>query len=110
MSRFNEHGDVVATIDNRRVAAVRIQQDEPVSVSFFKPKTGLRVDVLFDFPIPVQELAANAKKIKVGSHILHMASPKDLLRLKKIAKSSRVKAGDADDIAFLKALRDEGGI
>jgi hypothetical protein len=50
------------------------------------------------------ELAKKAKRIKIRSHTLCVAAESDLLRLKEIAKSSRSKAGDAEDIAFLKTL------
>ena len=74
-------------------------------VDFYHPKTGLRVDLLFDFPLAAEELALHARKIKVRSHPFRMASEDDLIRLKKIAKSRRTSAGDAEDLAFLKARR-----
>ena len=40
--------------------------------------------------------------MKISSQIIPVASEKDLLRLKKIAKSSRSSPGDAQDIEFLK--------
>jgi hypothetical protein len=101
-TRLDGQGKITATLDNRHVAAARLSLDRPVSVYFLNPKTGLRVDVLFDFPIPAQELAVNAKKLKVLSQVIPVASIKDLLRLKEIAVASRSKPGDAEDIEFLK--------
>ena len=104
-SRLSDEGDVTATISNRRVAAVRLRLDAPSSAYFFNPRTGLRVDLLFDFPIPASTLAVRATRTKVRSRIFHVASEQDLLRLKKIARARRFSPGDAQDIAFLEARR-----
>ena len=104
-ARLDKGGDVTATIDNPRVAAIRLRLDNPSSACFYHPKTGLRVDLLFDFPLAAKKLALHARKIKVRSHPFRMASEDDLIRLKKIAKSRRTSAGDAEDLAFLKARR-----
>jgi hypothetical protein len=105
VSRLSEEGDVTATISNRRVASVRLRLDAPCSAYFLSPRTGLRVDLLFDFPVPASTLAAAAKRTKVRSWVFHVASEPDLLQLKKIAKASRTSPGDAEDIAFLEARR-----
>ena len=104
-SRLNDAGDVVSTIDNRRIAAARVRLDAPSSAYFFNPKTGLRIDLLFDFPIPAAELAKAATRTKVQSQVMSVASERDLLRLKRIAKAQRSSPGDAEDIAFLEARR-----
>ena len=104
-SRLNDAGDVVATIDSRRVAASRLRIDAPSSAYFFNPKTRLRIDLLFDFPIPAADLAKTATTMKMRSQRLRVASEKDLLRLKRIARADRSVAGDAEDIAFLEARR-----
>lgn len=105
VSRLSEDGDVEATIDNRRIAAIRLRQDAPSSVYFFNPKTRLRIDLLFDFPLASAELMKAATTIKVQAQVLHVASERDLLRLKRIAKTARSSSGDAQDIAFLEARR-----
>lgn len=104
-SRVDRNGDVTATIDNRRVATARLRIDTPVSAYFLNRETGLRIDILFDFPLPASALAANALRLKVGPTMLRVAAESDLLRLKKIARAERSVAGDADDIAFLEARR-----
>lgn len=104
-ARLNPEGDIVATIDNRKVATSRLQIDKPSSAYFLNPKTGLRIDLLFDFPLAAEEIAGRAKKIKVRSFFFYMASKKDLIRLKEIAQSERASPYDAQDLAFLKALR-----
>ena len=103
VSKLNAAGEVIATIDNRKVAAVRLRLDAPSSAFFFNHQKLLRIDLLFDFPVAAAELAANAVKTKIRSRVLTVAAPADLLRLKEIAASKRSFAGDAQDIEFLKA-------
>lgn len=102
-ARLNEQGDVISTIAARRVAVVRLRLDAPVSAYFFNPQTGLRVDLLFDFPVPAKTLAERAMRIKVRTHAFDVASEPDLLHLKRIAKAARSAPGDAEDIAFLES-------
>lgn len=104
-SRVNDSGDVTATIANPRVAAIRLRLDEPSSVYFFNPETRLRIDLLFDYPIPAATLAEHATRTKIRSHVFRVASEADLLRLKKIAHAQRSSPGDAQNIAFLEARR-----
>jgi hypothetical protein len=104
-SRVNAHGDVTATIGNRKVAALRLRLDRPASAYFFNRATGLRIDLLFDFPLPASTLLEGATRKRVRSQVLSIASEEDLLRLKKIAAADRRLASDAEDIAFLEARR-----
>jgi hypothetical protein len=102
-SRVDAAGDVTATIDNRRVAAARLRLDSPASAYFLNPRTGLRIDLLFDFPLPAATLARRASTVRARSVVLRVASEADLLRLKKMARAQRSSPGDAEDIAFLEA-------
>ncbi len=102
-SRLNDNGEITATIDNRKVATVRLRLDAPSSAYFLNPKTSLRIDLLFDFPVPAAELAGEAKRTKIRSHVFHIASEHDLIRLKTMAVSRRSSPGDTEDLAFLKA-------
>jgi len=104
-SRVNANGDVTATIGNRKVAATRLGLDEPVSAYFFNRATGLRIDLLFDFPVPAATLLEGSTRRKVRSHVFRIASEEDLMRLKKIAAAERQLASDTEDIAFLEARR-----
>lgn len=104
-ARVNDLGDIAATIDNRRVAGDRLRIDSPSSAYFFNSTTGLRVDLLFDFPVSAAQLAARATRIKVRSQALLVAGEDDLLNLKRLAREERVSPGDAEDIAFLEARR-----
>ena len=104
-ARVNDSGDITATIDNRRVAGIRLRLDAPASAYFSHPKTGLRIDLLFDFPVPAAQLAARATRLTIRSQALLVAGEDDLLSLKRIALAQRVSPGDAEDIAFLEARR-----
>jgi hypothetical protein len=105
VSGFDEAGDVTSTITNRRVAVARLGIDQPASAYFLDPETGLRVDLLFDFPIPASKLAERATRTRIRSHLFDVASEDDLLRLKQIARAERSAPGDVVDIAFLEARR-----
>ena len=105
VSRLNEEREVISTIAERKVAAIRLRLDAPASAYFFNAETGLRVDLLFDFPIPAAKLAAHATRIKIRTQVFDVASEQDLLRLKRIAKAARSAPGDAEDIAFLESRR-----
>lgn len=105
VSRVNDTGDVVSTIGTRRIAAIRLRIDHPASAYFFNRQTRLRIDVLFDYPIPAATLAARGERITIRSARFCVASEEDLLRLKQIALANRVAPGDAQDIAFLEARK-----
>lgn len=103
-SKVDESGKILTTIDNQRVAAIRLRLDAPASVYFLNHKTGLRIDLLFDFPVSANELAGRAQKKKIRSYTIRVADKKDLLRLKEIAHKDRGLAADAQDLEFLKKL------
>jgi len=103
VSRLDAEGNVTATIDNKAVAGARLRIDKPASAYFYNAGTGLRVDLLFDFPIEAAALEARATKMRIRSHLLAVASDEDLLALKRIAAAARSAPGDAQDIAFLES-------
>ena len=105
-SRVNANGDVTATIGNRKVALVRLRLDEPATAFFFNRATGLRIDLMFDFPVPASTLLEGASRKKVRSQVFRIASEEDLLRLKKIATAQRRMPADTEDIAFLEGRRE----
>jgi len=105
VSRLNETGEVISTIASRQVAAIRLRTDAPASTYFLNAETGLRVDLLFDFPIPAATLAEHATRTRIRTQVFDIASEQDLLRLKKMAKAGRSAPGDAEDIAFLESRR-----
>lgn len=103
VSRLDDSGNVVATIDNRAVAGARLRIDKPATAYFYNTDTRLRVDLLFDFPVDAATLDAHATKTRIQSHLFAIASDEDLLTLKRIAAAARSAPGDAEDIAFLEA-------
>jgi hypothetical protein len=105
VARLNDVGEVTSTVANRKVAAIRLRLDAPATAYFFNPKTRLRVDLLFDFPLSAATLAEHATRTKIRSHVFDIASEPDLLRLKRIARAARSAPGDAEDIAFLESRR-----
>ncbi|MBI4212036.1 MAG: hypothetical protein HY540_05300 [Deltaproteobacteria bacterium] len=101
-SRVSKVGEIIGTIDSQRVAAIRLRIDAPSSVYFFNPKTGLRIDLLFDFPMTAKKLEENARKMKIDSSTFYIASEEDLLQLKEMAASARNSPSDLQDLDFLK--------
>ena len=103
-SKMDKLGDIIATIDNQKIAALRLRLDAPSSAHFLNQKTGLQIDLLFDFPLLAVELASRAQTKKVRSYIFRIASKEDLVRLKEIACKDRSLAADAEDLEFLKRI------
>ena len=95
----------IPPFDASTVAAARLRMDAPSSAYFQNPRTGLRIDLLFDFPLPAAALAGRATSARIGSIVLQIASEADLLQLKMLARAGRSSPGDAEDIAFLEARR-----
>jgi hypothetical protein len=104
-AKLNEVGDVIATIRNRRIAAARLRLDKSRSAFFHGRLTGLRIDVLFDFPLAARDLSTRSLPARTAAGVLRVASESDLLELKRIARSNRSLAADAQDIAFLESRR-----
>jgi hypothetical protein len=76
--------------------------------AFFNAATDLRIDLLFDYPVPAATLASNATRMTVRPRVLPVASEADLLHLKLVARANRSAPGDAEDIAFLQARLEPG--
>ncbi|MBI2345336.1 MAG: hypothetical protein HYV03_00270 [Deltaproteobacteria bacterium] len=110
VSKLNPQGEAIRTIDNRNVAAARLKLDSPSSAYFFDRKKGLRIDLLFDFPLSTYEVASRATRFKIPSGSLRIASTEDLLRLKELAFADRRAAADAQDVEFLRRLLGKGEI
>jgi len=104
ISKFNERREVLRTINNPRTAAIRLKMDAPESAYFYNHKTELKIDLLFDFPLPAKEVASRALKIKIKSYFLRVACREDLLRMKEIAYADRALATDAQDLEFLRKI------
>jgi hypothetical protein len=104
VSRTDAHGNVIRTIDSREVASARLRIDRPRSAYFYNRGLGLRVDLLFDFPIPAREVRRRSTRKKIQSHAFHIASRADLIRMKEIAANERGAASDRQDLEFLKRI------
>lgn len=104
VTKFNQQGEVVRTVDNPKVAAIKLKSDLPQSLFFFDWKTRLKVDLLLDFPLSAKDVALRANRVNIKSRSLRIASTEDLLRLKEIAYADRGSAADAQDVEFLKGL------
>ncbi len=105
VTKFNKQREVLRTIDNPRVAAIKLREDLPDSLFFFNWETRLRVDLLLDFPLPASDILTRATRLKIPPGSLWVASDEDLLRLKEIAYADRHSSSDAQDIEFLKERR-----
>ena len=105
VTKFNKQGEVVRTIDNPRVAAIKLKTDLPETLFFFNWKIRLKVDLLLDFPLPASDILTRATRLKIPSGSLWVASIEDLLRLKELAYADRHSASDAQDLEFLKAFK-----
>ena len=102
VTKFNNDREVIRTVDNPRIATMKIDGEAPKSITFYSWDTRLRVDLLLDFPLPAQAIAGRAIKVSFHSHKMRIATPKDLLALKEIAYKDRKSANDAQDLEFLK--------
>ncbi len=101
-SKTDQHGNVLRTIDAPAVASVRLRIDRPKSAYFYNRALGLRVDLLFDFPIPAREVHKRSTRRTIQSFAFHIASKRDLVRMKEVAASSRGFSSDRQDLEFLK--------
>lgn len=107
ITQFNKAGEVERTADNPKAAAARLKMDKPRSIFLFDWKTGLRIDLLLDFPLPARGIADRAAKMGKKPRLLRVAAPEDLLRLKEISYADRETASDAQDLEFLRNLLKE---
>ena len=102
VTKCSKEREVLRTVDNPRVAAIKLKSDLPDSLFFFDWKTRLKVDLLLDFPLAAKEVAGRANRIKIKSRSLRVASTEDLRRLKEMAYKDRRSASDAQDLEFLR--------
>ena len=102
VTKCSKEREVLRTVDNPRVAAIKLKSDLPDSLFFFDWKTRLKVDLLLDFPLAAKEVAGRANRVKIKSRSLRVASREDLLRMKEMAYKDRRSASDAQDLEFLR--------
>ena len=104
VTKFDAGGEVLRTVDNATAAAAKVKgtRPRPTSLFFFNSKTGLKVDLLIDFPLPARGIYERAIRFKLKSQPVFVASVEDLIRLKEIAYADRKSASDAQDLEFLR--------
>jgi predicted nucleotidyltransferase len=108
VTKFNKVGEVLRTIANPKIAAIKLRSGIPDSIFFFDWETRLKVDLLLDFPLPARDVARRATKVKIKPYLLRIASLEDLLRLKEMAYADRRSAADAQDLEFLNRMLQRG--
>jgi hypothetical protein len=106
VSNLDERGNVRRTVDNPNVAWAKLNADPPKSAHFYHGDLDLRVDLLFDFPVPARGVAARAQKKTIKSHSFWIADKRDLIAMKEIAVRDRKNPADLQDLEFLRALKD----
>ena len=104
VTKFNALREVIRTVDNHRIATMKIDEEVPKSVTFYSWDTTLQVDLLLDFPLPAHDIAGRAVTVLFHSGHIRIAAPPDLLKLKEIAYNDRKSANDAQDLEFLRGL------
>jgi hypothetical protein len=104
VSKTDKRGNAIRTIDVREVASVRLRIDRPKSAYFYNRALGLRVDLLFDFPIPAREVRRRATRRTIQSFAFRIASRRDLIRMKETAAAARGLSSDVQDLEFLKRI------
>lgn len=102
VSKLNDKNEILRTIDNPKVANLRLKMDAPDSAFFYHRKMDFKIDLLFDFPFSAKEIAASAIRIKVKTYSVRVASREDLIRLKEISYTNRKSSSDAQDLEFLR--------
>ncbi len=100
-SKTDGHGNILRTLDSEEVAFSRLRIDRPLSAYFFHRGLGLRVDLLFDFPMLAREVHARSTRKKIRSFVMRVASRRDLIRMKEIAAGDRALSSDVQDLEFL---------
>jgi hypothetical protein len=103
VSKIDEHGDVVRTIGNQKVASARLRIDKPRSAYFYSHTLALRVDLLFDFPIPARGVHERSTHKKIQSYSFRIACKEDLIEMKEVAARDRKLSSDLQDLEFLRA-------
>jgi hypothetical protein len=82
--------------------------DQPESIWFWNPKPGTRIDLVFDLPMPFEDLRTRAARPVINGVRVLVASPTDLLLMKQASVKSRTDAmkriSDEQDIILLRAL------
>jgi hypothetical protein len=101
VSRIDEHGEIARTIGSQKVASSRLRIDRPKAAYFYNRRIGLRVDLLFDFPMAASDVRSRSTRRTIDSHAFHIAGRDDLRQMKEVAARARWSAADLQDLEFL---------
>jgi len=104
VTKFDQDRNPVTWIDVPNVAAARLTIDAPDTCFLWNRETGMRVDILLDFPIPASEVLMDATAVRLGRDlVLPVASLPKLALLKELAIGDRSRPEDAQDLSFIRA-------
>jgi len=102
VSKVDQSGDVLRTIDTQKIASARLRIDKPQSAYFYNHTLALRIDLLFDFPIPAADVRRRSTSRKIQSYSFRIASREDLIEMKEAAVRDRKLSSDLQDLEFLR--------
>lgn len=100
-------GDVTRYIESKSEGAEYVEGSDPNVVFFWNPESAIRMDLLFDFPIPATELVLRAERIRIASvqSEIRVASVADLRRLYTTSYNYRRHPKDLRALEFLERLK-----
>lgn len=82
--------------------------DRPESLWFWHDEKKIRIDLVFDLPVPIDDLRARATRISIAGQPIYLASLEDLLRMKEtsvVGRTTKLRAlADEQDLVFLRGL------
>lgn len=78
---------------------------QPESIWFWHLEEKMRFDLVFDLPVPLDEMLARARAISIHGARIHIASPEDLIRMKEASLAANPeRISDEQDLVFLRHL------
>jgi hypothetical protein len=107
VTKLDKAGDVIRTVDRAKVAVAKVEAAPSQSLFFYDGRSGLKVDLLIDHPLPAHAVAERATRFKLKNSRIPVASTGDLFRMKEIAHRERQSAADGQDLEFLRKLLDK---
>lgn len=89
-------------------AAAWARAEHPESVWFWNAAKETRIDLVFDLPVPIEDLRARSRPLSIAGRKIAVASLEDLLIMKETSVRSRrdrrKQLSDEQDIVYLKGL------
>lgn len=79
--------------------------DRPESIWFWHPTARVRIDLVFDLPVPIEDLHSRSQKRTIEGTRILIAAPEDLKRMKEKALADRPsRITDEQDLVYLRYL------